>query len=266
MQLSIIIVSHGHEAMLHNCLVSLEPALGDLQAETLLLDNLPAGNAERLLQSSFPDVIFINNSSPVGFAENINRAASRAKGKYLLFLNPDTAYCSGDIAGALHYLDQHEDTALLACRLVNVDGSFQQNYRRFPTLSTIVSRAFGADHWPWHPQFYRTRMMQNVTFDRPTPVDWVFGAFMLIRHDHFEAVGGMDPGFVLYYEDVDLCYRLRERGLRTVFYPDLQFAHRHLRTSARRPFRQAWRWHVGSAFRILRKHGLLRPLVDEKAS
>jgi GT2 family glycosyltransferase len=110
-------------------------------------------------------------------------------------------------------------------------------------------------------------MMHNVTFDRPTPVDWVFGAFMLIRHDHFGAVGGMDPGFVLYYEDVDLCYRLRERGLRTVFYPDLQFAHRHQRTSARRPFSQAWRWHVGSAFRILRKHGpLLRPPVDDKAS
>ena len=109
--------------------------------------------------------------------------------------------------------------------------------------------------------------MRDVIFDRPTPVDWVFGAFMLIRHDRFAAVGGMDPAFVLYYEDVDLCYRLRKRGLNTVFYPDLQFAHRHLRTSAHRPFGQAWRWHVSSAFRILRKHGyLLRPPVDGKAS
>jgi GT2 family glycosyltransferase len=264
MQLSVIIVSHGHEAMLHDCLASLGTALRDLQTETLLLDNLPLGATERLLRPTFPNVIFINNESPVGFAENINRAVSHAKGKYLLFLNPDTVYSSGNITGALRYLDQHEDTALLTCRLVNVDGSFQQNYRRFPTLSIIISRALGADHWPWLPQFYRMRMMHNVTFDRPTPVDWVFGAFMLIRHDHFDAVGGMDPGFLLYYEDVDLCHRLRKRGLRTVFYPDLQFVHRHLRTSARHPFQQAWRWHVGSAFRILRKHGLFpRSPVNE---
>jgi GT2 family glycosyltransferase len=149
--------------------------------------------------------------------------------------------------------------------LVNADGSFQQNYRRFPTLPVIVSRALGADHWPWRPRFYRWRMMQGVEFKCPTPVDWVFGAFMLVRRDCFTAVGGMDAGFNLYYEDVDLCYRLRERGLRTVYYPELQFTHHHMRTSARRPLGQAWRWHVHSAYRILRKHRyLLHPPVENQ--
>ena len=69
----------------------------------------------------------------------------------------------------------------------------------------------------------------------------------------------------LYYEDVDLCYRLRGRGLKTVFYPDLNFVHRHMRTSARSPLSQAWRWHLRSAFHILRKHGYLwRPPVDDR--
>ena len=106
MQLSVVIISHGHEAMLHDCLAQLKPALRDLQSETLLLDNLSAGDAERLLRPTFPDVIFINNRSPAGFAENINRAARLARGRYLLFLNPDTAYRSGSITDALNALFQ----------------------------------------------------------------------------------------------------------------------------------------------------------------
>jgi GT2 family glycosyltransferase len=266
MDLSVIIISHGHEAMLHNCLRSFAPALRGLGAQTILLDNLPSGGAERQLRPVFQDVVFVNNESPVGLSENMNRAARIATGEYLLFLNPDTEFLSGSLTGALDYLERHTDAALLSCRLLNEDGSIQQNYRRFPTLPVIFSRALGADHWPWHPWFYRSRMMINVTFDRPTLVDWVFGAFMLIRKDDFAAVGGMDPGFVLYYEDVDLCYRLRERGLRTVYFPDLQVAHRHMRSSARAPFGRAWRWHLRSAFRILRKHHyLLRPPVERQA-
>lgn len=267
MDLSVIIISHGHEPMLHDCLASLGAATHDLETETLLLDNLPNGGAEALLRPHFPDVRFFRNEMPVGLSQNMNRAAREATGRYLLFLNPDTAHHSGRVADALSYLEQHPDTALLSCRLSNEDGSFQQNYRRFPTLPVIVSRALGADHWPWRPGFYRSRMMQGEVFEGPTPVDWVFGAFMLIRQDHFWAIGGMDTDFFLYYEDVDLCYRLREQGLKTVFYPELHFAHRHMRTSARRPFSQAWRWHLRSAFRILHKHGYVwHPPVDDRAT
>ena len=262
-ELSVIIVSHGHEAMLLDCIGSLGEALRDVASETVLLNNLPDGKVEALLRPVFPDVIYMNNPSPVGFADNVNRASKACAGKHLLILNPDTVYQSGSIAGAIDYLEQYGDVALLGCRLMNDDGSVQQNYRRFPTLPVILSRGLGADHWPWQPHFYRWRMMLDATFDRPTPVDWVFGAFMLVRRSWFDAVGGMDPDFNLYYEDVDLCYRLRARGLKTVFYPELQFGHRHLRSSARKPLGKAWRWHVRSAYRILRKHGyLLRPPVE----
>lgn len=257
MQLSIIIVSHGHEAMLFDCVASLRSVLRDGDAEILLVDNLPGGTAEQVLHNAFPEVVFIKNHFPKGLSANVNDAAQRARGKYLLFLNPDTVYAAGDLYRAIEYLERYSDIALLSCRLLNGDGSLQQNYRRFPTLPIIVGRALGADHWPWQPRFYRARMMQGVVLERPTLVDWVFGAFMLIRRDCFAAVGGMDAEFRLYYEDVDLCYRLRARGLSTVYYPELRFVHRHMRTSARRPLGRAWRAHVRSACRILRKHRYL---------
>jgi hypothetical protein len=263
MRLSIIIVCHGHEAMLRDCLASLRSALRDDDTEILLIDNLSDGTAEQVLIGAFPEVLFVKNRSPKGLSANMNDAAQRTRGKYLLFLNPDTMYASGDLYRAIEYLETHPDIALLSCRLLNADGSLQQNYRRFPTLPIIIGRAFGADHWPWQPRFYRARMMQGVALELPTLVDWVFGAFMLIRRDCFASVGGMDPEFRLYYEDVDLCYRLRARGLSTVYYPELRFVHRHMRASARRPLGRAWRAHVRSACRILRKHRyLLSPPIE----
>jgi len=98
-QLSVIIVSHGHEAMLHDCIGSLDEALRDIASETVLLDNLPDGKVEALLRPVFPDVIYMNNPSPVGFADNVNRASKACAGKHLLILNPDTVYQSGSIAG-----------------------------------------------------------------------------------------------------------------------------------------------------------------------
>jgi GT2 family glycosyltransferase len=97
--------------------------------------------------------------------------------------------------------------------------------------------------------------MEETRFDAPHPVDWVFGAFMLMRRTDFERLGGMDEGFRLYYEDVDLCYRFRRAGLATYLFPGIQFVHAHARTSAKQPFGRSWRWHVESAARYFWKSG-----------
>jgi len=259
-RLSVIIVSHGHEAMLAGCLGSLAVALRGIESEVILLDNLALGRAQQTLYTILPEGRFIENAKPQGFAENANRAALAAAGRYLLFLNPDTEYSRGSMAAALEFLDDNPDIAVLGCRMLNPDGSPQQNCRRFPTLPVILARGLGADQWPRRPRFYRRRMMEDVAITRPVRVDWVFGAFLLVRRAQFLAIGGMDPKFRLYYEDVDLCYRFRCRRLDTAVFPELEFFHRHMRSSASRPFGALWRWHVRSSGRFLRKHGyLFRP-------
>jgi len=251
--LSIVIVSHGHEDMLPQCMSSLQLALADLSVETVVIDNLQEGSVAAALPPLSASIL--ENHAPMGFAANVNRGARATSGRHLLILNPDTVFRAGRLADAITFLDSHSDVGILACMLLNPDGTRQQNFRQFPTVPVLLARGFGADRWPWRPAFYRRRLMEETRGDKPHPVDWVFGAFMLVRRTDFERLGGMDEGFRLYYEDVDLCYRFRRAGLGTYVFPAIQFVHNHARSSASRPFGQSWRWHVKSAMRYFWKNG-----------
>jgi N-acetylglucosaminyl-diphospho-decaprenol L-rhamnosyltransferase len=254
-ELSVIIVSHGHEVMLGACIGSLAPLLVPVKAEIIIVDNLQDGRVAAALAGY--QVKLIENRAPQGFAANVNQAARVATGWHLLVLNPDTEGRHGRLADAIAFLDRHPQVGVVGCRLLNPDGSWQQNYRQFPILPVVIARGLGADRWPWQPPFYRRRLMADARFTQPHPVDWVFGAFMLLRRNEFLRLGGMDEGFRLYYEDVDLCYRYGKIGLVTCVYPEIVFLHAHLRTSAKHPFGRTWRWHVASAVRYFRKSGYL---------
>ena len=249
--LSIIIVSHGHAAMLPGCVASLASALDGLASEILVIDNLPDGGAAAAL-SGYP-VRLTTNTAPLGFSANLNAGARATTGRFLLFLNPDTRHYRGRMADALGFLDSNPGVGLIGCRLLNPDGTLQQSFRRFPSPAVPLARGLGADRWPWRPRWYRHAVMENVSSETPFPVDWVFGAFLLLRRADFERLGGMDEGFRLYYEDVDLAWRMRRAGLDCWVFPSLQFLHEHQRSSARQPFSRAWRWHVGSALRYFAK-------------
>ncbi len=253
--LSIVIISHGHEALLPNCVASLLPALDGVRAEIVLIDNLQDGAVRAAFPQLPASTRLLENKTPLGFAANANRGAAATTGRHLLLLNPDTIHQAGQLAEAIDFLGAHPEIGALGCRLQNPDGTPQQNYRLFPTVPVLLARAFGADHWPWRPAFYRRGIMEGVEAHTPHPVDWVFGAFILMRRGDFDAIGGMDAGFRLYYEDVDLCYRLRRAGLATVMYPQIAFVHAHQRTSAKRPLGHHWRLHVRSAARYFWKSG-----------
>jgi len=249
--LSVLIVSHGHEAMLPRCIASLGPALAGLDAEILVLDNLGRGGARTVLAGL--DATVLDNAYPAGFAANVNRAAAQAGGRHLLVLNPDTEHADGLLAQAIAFLDARPSVGVLGCRLLDLDGAVQQSFRQFPSLPFLLARGLLADRWPWQPAFYRRRMMSGAGTDAPHRADWVFGACMLLRTAQFRGLGGFDPAFRLYYEDVDLCRRYRAAGLDTWVHPGVRFRHLHARASAHAPFSRIWLWHVCSAVRYFIK-------------
>ncbi len=259
--LSVIIVSHGHEALLPACLRSLGPALEGLSAEILLVDNLPRGGLGPVVAGAGMPVRVFANVRPQGLSANVNLAAAHSAAAFLLILNPDTEHRAGMIADALRFLAAHPEIGMLGCTLLNPDGTPQQSFRRFPNPGFLLARALGAEHWPWQPEFYQRGLMEGERRDIPHPVDWVFGAAMLLRRSVFDAVGGMDERYRLYYEDVDLAWRLRRAEWRTWVFTGLWFVHAHQRTSARRPFSRTWWWHLRSAVRFLwqARHGVAEP-------
>jgi N-acetylglucosaminyl-diphospho-decaprenol L-rhamnosyltransferase len=249
--LSVIVVSHGHDALVPACLGSMGPALEGLSAEILLVDNVPRGGMGAALANLEVPVRVFENARQLGLSANVNMAAAQARGRHLLILNPDTEHAAGRIADAIAFLAGHPTVGLLGCTLLNPDGTPQQSFRRFPDPAFLLARWLGAAHWPWQPPFYRRGLMQGEGGAAPHPVDWVFGAAMLLPMALFREVGGMDEDYRLYYEDVDLAWRLRRAGWQTWMFPSLSFVHAHQRTSARRPFSAPWRWHVRSGLRFL---------------
>lgn len=255
MDLSILIVSHGHEEEIAKCLRSLPAAVGDLDAEIILVDNLGRPDFIDRIGSAGAPLRIISNPHRRGFGANMNAAARAASGDHLLILNPDTEHARGRLADAIAFLKARPDVGLAAARLINSDGTDQRNYRRFPTLPVAVLRGFGADGWRWRPGFYQRRMLDDLGLTGPTTVDWVFGSFMLMRRETFEALKGFDESYFMYYEDVDLCLRLRRGGLLCAVLPDLAFVHHHHRTSATELFGFHRRTHLLSLATYLKRAG-----------
>lgn len=264
--LSIAVISHNHEPYLQQCIGSLGAAVEGLDAEILVLDNLGRSVQNVLCDANEIPLRVLNNKHPQGFAANVNFLADQAVGDFLLILNPDTTHVSGLLREMIRFLDQEPTAGLVACRLVNQDGTTQQSYRRFPTVPVAISRILKADTWPRRPHFYRYRLMEDEQLLDTSAVDWVFGAFMLVRRQEFRELGGMDARFRLYYEDVDLCYRYRMAELTTHYFPSVVFKHHHLRTSASKPLSRARRWHATSMIRYFTKHRYaFRPPVETRA-
>ena len=261
--LSVIIICHKQEHMLSRCVKSLENGLQGIRAEIIVLDNVGRQRVEKHLASSSIPFRIITNPVPRGLGYNINRAAAKSRARYLLQLNPDMIHHDGQIADAMGYMEKNRDIGVVCCQLLNPDGTIQQSYRRFPTLPVVIARALSMDHWLWKPRFYRYRMMSEQVFEIPHAVDWVFGAFMLMRRNEFSELGGMDPALHIYYTDVDMCYRYRINGQKSSVYPGIRFIHEHQRTSAKYPFGRHWRSHLRSAYRYFKKHGyIFRPDLE----
>jgi hypothetical protein len=267
LDLSVIVVSHGHGQIVHDCLASLPSALAGLSAEVIVVDNLGSDGSLTAAINGNERVMLQRSLRPQGLSSNINQAVRASSGRYLLQLNPDTVFHSGRLLDAIRFMEEESRAGVVGCRLLSVDGTLQRSYRRFPTAPVVLARGLGADRWGYRPPFYRYRLMEDAQFERPAEVDWVFGAFLLFRFDRFLAVGGMDEEYRLYYEDVDLCYRFRQRGWRTFYYPQLTVVHQHARSSAAVPFGQSWRWHLRSACRFFWKHGYaFRPTPGHRES
>jgi GT2 family glycosyltransferase len=233
--ISISVVSHGQAALVAELFDDLRRHKSS-GIEVLLTLNL-----EETLPfdpDSFPFPIrTIRNAVPRGFAANHNATFAVARGSFFCVLNPDIRLTADPFAALAEEL-RHSGVGLAAPLIVDSAGAIEDSARPFPTLFSLLCKALGLK-----PRRYYAIGDENIS------PDWVGGMFMLLRRDAFSAVGGFDARYHLYYEDVDLCARLRLAGYDVRLVPKATAVH-NARRQSRRDIRYSL-WHLRSMTRYL---------------
>jgi N-acetylglucosaminyl-diphospho-decaprenol L-rhamnosyltransferase len=224
--IAVLIVNFNAGPALGQCLASLGEHLGGFDWEALVVDNGSADGSDVAAEQAGPRVRVIRGGGNVGFAAAVNAAARLTRAPLLLLLNPDARLLPGAAEALCADLQAHAECAIVGPAVVNEDSSPQGSARGDPDMLTgIFGRTALATRL--FPRLGAARRNVVVLEDAAggRDVDWVSGACMLVRREAFDRVGGFDERFFLYWEDADLCRRLRNAGWRTRYQPAAKVVH-----------------------------------------
>ena len=255
--LQIIIVNYQTPELTLACVQSIAEQLADFQADQLfvtLVDNAsPDASGERIQQqitergwSSWVQCLFLNRNR--GFAGGNNAALNAGrKSEFVLFLNSDTIVHPRCLRVCLSEMRKDAAIGALTCRLINEDGSIQNSVRRFLTPLRLLAAAAGL---PWRfPRTFGWADIEDPAWDRATTrrnVDWIGGAFLMIRRDVLDRVGSFNEQFFFYGEDIELCHRIRKAGYLCRHEPSVTTTHLGGASSdvtrMAEPHRNRYRW------------------------
>jgi GT2 family glycosyltransferase len=222
---TIVIVTYNSRDSLEPCLASI--ARHASRARVVVVDNASADDPAPIVAGH--RATLVRNHTNRGFAAGVNAGLQQAEGEFVALLNPDCALHDGALERLQAELQAHPEAALVGPQILNADGSLQGSARGDPSLvtglfgrTTLLTRLFPNARWS----------RQNIRIDEATiargesfAVDWVSGACMMARRAALDAVGGFDERYFLYWEDADLCRRLRNRGHTVRYVPAAKVMH-----------------------------------------
>jgi len=235
LQLSIVIVNFNTGALLEDCLVSIETRLGEtspvFEYETIVVDNASNDGSE-IAARKRKNALLISSKTNVGFGAGCNLGAAVAKGRFILFLNPDTRILSDNIAQLIERFDANKNEGALGCQNFLPNGAVQSTAYRFPNLITMLFFTFRMGELSNRAvvKTLLSPILKNI-FGQFNPhstrmsVDWVTGAFLLVKRDVWIKTGSFDERFFLFCEEIDLCKRIKSAGYDVVFDPSFEIEH-----------------------------------------
>ncbi|MFH1369561.1 MAG: glycosyltransferase family 2 protein [Elusimicrobiota bacterium] len=250
-ELSIIIVCYNSLGHLKRCFDSIINSHDNLSKEVVVVDNGSSDGSAEFVKSSFPQFKLIENGKNMGFACANNIGIKNSRGKYLLILNPDTEIAADSLEKLVEFLKNTGDAGAVGPKLLYPDGSLQLSCRSFYTVRTILFRRI-LTHL--NPKLERDHLMLDWDHNSVKEVDWVLAACLLTTREVMEKAGYFDEKYRLYFEDVDFCYRIKQLGYKTYYFPFSTVTHHHQRESAK-GFSNKTLWHLQSMVRFFNKHG-----------
>jgi len=220
-RLSVLVVNFNSTPLLRRCLDAIASSTVADRLETIVVDNASHDFDADLLNSEYPWVTWLPQSTNTTYTGGNNLAWERSTAELILLLNPDTRVEPDALERAIAHMDSSRDLAGLGAYLIGPDGRLQRYYRRLPLLGDLPTLLF-------EPLFRHTArgrrfLMLDESFEEPTPVENPPGAFTLLRRsvvvDHL-----LDPVYFNFVSDLELCERLSRAG-RVVVFPDIRVHH-----------------------------------------
>jgi len=225
MKLSIIIVSWNVKDDVLNCLKSIRMHPPRHPYEVIVVDNSSTDGTVDAIKTKFAGVTVIANNTNRGFAAANNQGIIVAQGQYLLLLNPDTLVHPGSLDTLIEFMENNQDVGICGPKILNTDGTTYHSVKRIVTFRGVlygktILRFFGV--FRGH---YRKLKPYDFNYRKQAEVKCLSGAALMVRRSVIDQVGWMDERFFMYYEDVDLCLRIKKLGQRIVFVPEAVITH-----------------------------------------
>jgi GT2 family glycosyltransferase len=223
--ISIIIVTWNSEHEIHRCLGSIYGTGLENELEVIVVDNNSADNTCSIIQNNFQNVKLIKNHHNFGFTIGCNQGIKASKEKFVYLLNPDTEVNKDSLVRLKEFLEENAEVGAVAPQLLNEDGSIQYSCRTFPRywdmfceltlLSTIFSKSKTFARWK----------MKYFNHNELKEVDQPMAAALLIRKNILDKVDNMDERFQMFFNDVDLCKKIKDNNYKIIFNPHAKIKH-----------------------------------------
>lgn len=226
MQLSVIILNYNVRYFLEQCVLSVQKATQNFNAEIIVVDNNSPDDSCQMIKERFPDVILIENKENVGFPKGNNIGAKIASGQYICILNPDTVVAEDTFEKILAFAKSKDDLGIVGCKLIDGTGHFlPESKRGIPTPFVAFTKIFGLykifPNIKSFGKYYASHLSENQT----GKVDILVGAFMLMKKELYEELGGFDERYFMYGEDIDLSFSALKSKIANYYFHETTVIH-----------------------------------------
>lgn len=254
MDLTVIIVSWKVKDLLKDCLYSLEQEKKHCNFKTVVIDNHSCDGTVELIKNSFPSVKLIALEKNIGFAAGNNLALKKLDTDYALLLNPDTYVKDKAIMHLLDFIKQDKKIGAVGPQLLNPNETIQPSCHSFPTVKSIIINSLFLDIIFAKSKFFGNYQLGFWDHKSKREVDQPMGAALMISKDALDTIGGtMDEDFYMFFDEVDLCFRIKKANYKIFFLPKAKIVHYGGQSIKKAEIKMSYHWRK-SLKKFFKKH------------
>lgn len=226
MQLSVIILNYNVRYFLELCLLSVESALTNIDSEIIVVDNNSADDSCEMIKMRFPNVKLIQNNDNVGFSKGNNIGVDEAKGSYICILNPDTVVAEDTFEKVLAFAQEQKNLGVVGVKLIDGTGNFlPESKRGIPKPWVAFTKVTGLYKLFPKSSLFNKYYAQHLSENETGEVEILVGALMLLKKELYQELGGFDEDCFMYSDDIDLSYRVLQKGRSNFYFHETAVIH-----------------------------------------